>query len=157
MNGSLREVSRERGTTLIELIVAITVIAIAVTSVLGLLSAVSVRSAGAMTATQAASIGSAYLEEALSKSYLHTLGPAGRAAFDDVQDYNFVDNGAHDANGNAVANLVQYTVQIATTFPVALGAVPDAIRVDVLVTDPTGRATRLSGFKTNHAGQVLRQ
>ena len=50
-------------------IIAITVIAMAVTAVLGLLSAISIRSADAMTATQAASIASAYLDEALSKAY----------------------------------------------------------------------------------------
>lgn len=148
-----------RGTTLVELIIAIAVIAIAVTSVLALLSTISMRSASAMTATQAASIAGAYLEEALSKAYQDPDGAAeaARANFDDVRDYNFVDNGARDANGNAVANLGQYTVRIWTTFPVALGAVPNAIRVDVQVTAPNGDITSLTGFRTSYAGQVVRQ
>ena len=69
MTRSVRIAARQRGATLVELIIAIVVVAIAVTSVLGLLSAISVRSAGAMTSTQAASIASAYLDEALSKAY----------------------------------------------------------------------------------------
>lgn len=146
-----------RGATLIELIIAITVIAIAVTAVLGLLSAISVRSAGAMSSTQAASIASAYLDEALSKAYQDPDGiiEAGRANFDDVRDYNFVDNGARDANGNPVPGLGQYTVQI-TAVAAALGAVPNAIRIDVQVTAPNGRVTLLTGFRTSYAGQVLR-
>lgn len=154
MTGPMQIPRHSHGTTLVELIVAIVVIAIAVTGVLGLLSAVSVRSAGAMTSTQAAAIASAYLDEALSKAYASTIGPAGRAAFDDVRDYNFVDNGARDADGNAIPGLAQYTVQIQAG-AVALGAVPDAIRVDVTVTAPNGAVTRLSGFRTNYGGQVV--
>lgn len=145
-----------RGTTLVELVVAMTVVAIAVTSVLGLLSAISVRSAGAMTSTQAAAIASAYLDEALSKSYAQTAGPAARPLFDDVRDYNFVDVGARDANGAAIPGLGQYTVQIQAGLA-PLGAVPDAIRVDVTVTDPNGTTTLLTGFRTNYGGQVVRQ
>ena len=61
-------------------------------------------------------------------------------------DYNFTDVGARDANGNAVAGLGQYTVQISTASPVALGAVPNAIRVDVRVTAPDGAVTLLIGI-----------
>ncbi len=146
---------RSRGTTLIELIIAITVIAIAVTSVLGLLSSIAMRSAGALTSTQSAAIASAYLDEALSKAYVHTVGPAGRANFDDVLDYNFTDNGARDAGDTLVPGLNLYTVQISASLA-ALGAIPDAIRVDVTVTAPSGTVTQLTGFRTNYAGQVIR-
>jgi MSHA pilin protein MshD len=147
--------ARQRGATLVELIIAITVIAMAVTAVLGLLAAISMRSASAMTAAQAASIASAYLDEALSKSYPHTIGPAARANFDDVLDYNFTDNGARDADDNPVPGLGQYVVQV-TAAAAALGAVPNAIRVDVSVTAPNGTVTRLTGFRTSYNGQVMR-
>jgi MSHA pilin protein MshD len=158
MTRPVRIARRSRGTTLVELVIAITVVAIAVTSVLGLLSAISMRSAGAMTATQAASIASAYLDEALSKAYQDPDGivEAGRANFDDVRDYNFVDNGARDAAGNLVPGLNQYTVQV-TAVLAALGAVPDAIQVDVSVTAPNGTVSVLTGFRTNYGGQVVRQ
>jgi MSHA pilin protein MshD len=147
--------ARQRGATLVELTIAITVIAMAVTAVLGLLAAISMRSASAMTAAQAASIASAYLDEALSKSYPHTIGPAARANFDDVLDYNFTDNGARDADDNPVPGLGQYVVQV-TAAAAALGAVPNAIRVDVSVTAPNGTVTRLTGFRTSYNGQVMR-
>ena len=151
---------RARGATLIELIVATVVVGIAVTSVLGLLSAISVRSAAAMMSTQAESLASAYLDEALSKAFTDPdLAPeVGRQFFDDVNDYNFVDNGARDCQNNAIAGLGQYQVQVGTA-PVQLGVAPDmtpAVRVTVTVTDPTGATTRLEGFRTNYAGQVLR-
>jgi MSHA pilin protein MshD len=154
--------NRSGGATLVELIVSIVVIAIAVTSVLGLLSEISVRSASAMMATQAESIASAYLDEALSQAFVDpNLPEAGRQNFDDVSDYNFIDNGARDRQGNAIAGLGQYQVQISTAGPagVQLGVAPNttpAIRVTVTVTDPTGAITRLEGFRTSYAGQVLR-
>jgi type II secretory pathway pseudopilin PulG len=157
MTLSARMTTRESGTTLVELVIAITVISIAVTAVLGLLSAISIRSADAMTATQAASIASAYLDEALSKAYQDPYVPAvGRLNLSDVRDYNFVDNGARDANDNPIPGLGQYTIQISAGLD-PLGAVPDAVRVDVSVTAPNGAATRLTGFRTRYAGQVLRQ
>jgi MSHA pilin protein MshD len=148
---------RTRGATLVELVIAIVVISIAVTAVLGLLSSIAVRSAGAMGATQSASIASAYLEEALSKSFQDPNGPeAGRLNFDDVMDYNFTDVGVRDATGALVPGLDQYTVQI-TAASVALGAEPNVVRVDVRVTAPNGNVTRLSGFRTNYTGQVVRR
>jgi type II secretory pathway pseudopilin PulG len=149
--------ARARGTTLIELIVAITVIAMAVTAVLSLLAAISMRSADAMTSTQAAAIASAYLDEALSKAYQDPYVPAvGRTNLNDVRDYNFIDNGARDVNDNPIPGLGQYTVQTSAAV-IALGAVPDAVRVDATVTAPNGTVTRLTGFRTKHAGQVIRQ
>ncbi|HET9446462.1 MAG TPA: prepilin-type N-terminal cleavage/methylation domain-containing protein [Steroidobacteraceae bacterium] len=152
--------NRSRGATLVELIVAIVVVAIAVTSVLGLLAEISTRSAGAMMATQAESVASAYLDEALSKAFADPDGvaEAGRQNFDDVNDYNFIDNGARDTQGNALVGFGQYQVQV-NTAPQLLGVAPDAtpaVRVTVTVTDPSGAATRLEGFRTNYAGQVLR-
>lgn len=150
--------ARARGTTLIELVIAITVIAMAVAAVLGLLSAISIRSADAMISTQAASIASAYLDEALSKAYQDPDGivEVGRTNFDDVRDYNFVDNGARDAAGSLVPGLNQYTVQISAALA-PLGAIPDAIQVDVHVTAPNGAGILLTGFRTNYGGQVVRQ
>jgi MSHA pilin protein MshD len=149
-----------RGATLVELILAIVVIAVAVTSVLGLLSEISLRSARAMTATQAASIASAYLDEALSKAFSDPdlVPEVGRQNLDDVQDYNFIDNGARDCQGNAIVGLGQYQVDVRTA-GVQLGVPPNdtpAVRVTVTVTDPSGATTRLEGFRTNYVGQVLR-
>ena len=54
---------RERGVTLIELVAAITIVAIAATAVLGAISMIMTRGADAMARQQAVAVAEAYLEE----------------------------------------------------------------------------------------------
>src|SRR5687768_3248432 len=120
---------RERGMTLIELIMAIVVIGICVASVLALLSTIAVRSASALNRTQATSIASSYLENILAQPY------------NNIAAYNGIDRpGPLDADGALVAGLERYRVQV-TAGAATLGGGADAVqamRVDVTVTDPTG-------------------
>lgn len=66
--------NRERGVTLIELIVSIVVIAIAASAVLGVLARSVGRSADAMVMSQAVSIAEAYLEEITLKPFVDPDG-----------------------------------------------------------------------------------
>ena len=61
-----------RGVTLIELVVAITVLAIAVTSIIGFLSSIAARSADTLVREQAVAIASSYLNEVLAKPFVST-------------------------------------------------------------------------------------
>jgi len=146
--------NRERGATLIELIVSIVVIAIAAGAVLGLLSTSVGRSADAMVLAQGVSIAEAYLEEISLKPFTDPDGvdsEALRTDFDDVDDYDgLVDNGAHDQFGTALPPLAQYTVTVTVAASTALTSVPstDAERIDVRVTYPPSVAVALSGYKT---------
>ncbi len=75
-----------RGVTLIELVVAITIVAIAATAVLGAMSAITSRGADAMVQQQEVAIAEAYLEEILLEPVAAPAGapaPAWRAAVDD--------------------------------------------------------------------------
>lgn len=153
---------RARGATLIEVIVAISVIALSMTAVLGLLSAIAVRSTHPMLATQSASIAGAYLEEILSKAYQDPDGvnEAGRQNFDDVLDYDGLDElGARDHTGAVIAGLAGYRVRV-SVMSLQLGSpasrATTARRVDVRVTDPSGITTLLSGYRTDYIGQILR-
>jgi MSHA pilin protein MshD len=145
---------RERGATLIELVVSIVIIAIAAGAVLGVLSRSVGRSADAMVLAQAVSIAEAYLEEIALKSFVDpdgTDGEALRPDFDDVDDYNgLVNVGARDQFGTALAPLAAYTVTVTVAASTALAGVPgaDAERIDVSVTHPSGSVVRLSGYKT---------
>lgn len=65
---------QQHGLTFIELIVAIVVIGICVVSVLGLLSSLSMRSAAAMTRTQATAVAASYLEDVLATPYAAVNG-----------------------------------------------------------------------------------
>jgi MSHA pilin protein MshD len=143
----------ERGATLIELVIAIVVIAIAASAVLGVLSAAAGRSADAMVLAQGVAIAEAYLEEIALKPLADpdgVDGEAARAEFDDVDDYDaLVDDGAHDQFGTALPSLAAYTVQVSVSPSAALPGVPAAAarRIDVRVTHPPGVVVALTGYR----------
>lgn len=144
----------QRGVTLVELLVSIVIVAIAASTVLGLLSMTTAASADPMIRHQAASIAASYLEEILLKPLADPDGldgEAARADFDDIDDYDGLsDAGAHDQFGNALAGLTAYNVVVSVTTSAALPSVPvaDAIRVDVVVTHTNDVNFTLSGYRT---------
>lgn len=140
------------GFTLIELVVAIVVLAIAVAGVVAGLTAISVGSADEMVSEQANAIASAYMNEVMQKPFGGNDGQVLRSNFDVVDDYAGLSNaGARDQTGAAVPGLAQFTVAVTVT-PTALGLVPagEAREVDVTVSHPSGISVVLSGFRTQH-------
>jgi MSHA pilin protein MshD len=150
-HGRLAPVARRhRGFTLIELVVSITVLAIAVGGMLAAMSAVSANSANTMVSEQATAIAAAYLNEVLQKPFGAADGQVTRATLDVVDDYaGLTDVGVHDQSGAAVPALTQYTVSIRVGAGV-LGGVPAAQlrEVDVTVSHPSGVTVVLSGYRT---------
>jgi MSHA pilin protein MshD len=141
-----------RGTTLIELVVSIVVIAIAAAAVVAALSAVASRSATVMIEQQATSIAASYLNEVLQKPFGVADGQTPRCNFDVVDDYaGLTEVGAHDQCGTAIPGLSQYTVSVAVGGG-ALPAVPAAEQrlVSVTVTHSSGISVVLSGYRTKH-------
>jgi MSHA pilin protein MshD len=153
-----QEPHRHRGVTLVELVIAITVVAIAVTTILGVLGAISSRSADAMVQQQAVAVAQSYLDEILQRWVVepNPSGPppnTGRGSWDLVDQYNgLVDVGAHDQFGNAIPALSAYTVSVATSPSSALTGVPSAAarRIDITVTYPPSGSVSLSGYRTNY-------
>lgn len=137
-----------RGFTLVELVVAISLVGICATTIMTLISTLSEHSAETLVQQQAAAIANAYLQEATSRSLSVLPGSGTRASLDDVADYNFTDVGARDQLGNAIAGLSGYRVQV-TSQQVAVGTVPasQSYRVVVTVTDPRNRSTSVTAFK----------
>ena len=132
---------QHRGMTLIELVVAITIIGVTVSIVLGTLALSANKSAQAMVREQATAIASAYLQDVLSQP------------FPSVAAYNNLNHvGAHDHSGAAVPGLGAYRINI-TVIPTALGGIlsTNSFRIDVKVTDPEGNSYVLSGYRTNHS------
>jgi MSHA pilin protein MshD len=150
-----RQRDRERGMTMIELVVAITIVALAATAVLGAMSTVVSRGANTMVRQQAVAIADAYLEEILLQPVAAPSGaatPTSRATFNDVDEYNGLrDVGACDQFGNPLPNLGGYTVTVAVSQTSALTGITaaNARRIDVTVTDPTGISVTLSGYRAN--------
>lgn len=144
--------------TLIELVVAIVVVAICLTGASALVDSTTRRSADPMLERQATAIGEAYLEEAIQKAYLDPndgavcpAAEAQRSLFDNVCDYQgLVDAGARDQTGNLVPGLEGYRVSMAIDTKATLGNLVGSgavLRIDVTVTDPLGRAVLLSAYR----------
>jgi MSHA pilin protein MshD len=145
--------TRERGVTLIELVVTITIIGIAVVSVVGALSGSAVQSANRMIQQQAASIATSYLDEIMQKPYTDPNGgiETTRNQFDNVGDYaGLPDTLVRDQQGAAIGQLAAYRVNVAI-IPSALPGLPGGTvqLINVTVTHPaTGVTVLMSGYKT---------
>jgi MSHA pilin protein MshD len=154
----------ERGTTLVEMIVSIAIIAVVVSGTLLLVQKVAVHSADPMIERQALAIAQAYLEEILLRPYWDPLlgagggacpaPPASRDLYDNVCDYQGLDDaGAADQTGTPVPGLAAYRVRVAVDAGAALGDLSgpaDVLRVDVRVTHPAVVDLVLSGFRARY-------
>lgn len=146
---------RQRGVTLIELVIAITIVAIGVTSILGALAASSSHSADAMVQQQAVSVAQAYLDEILQRWVVDPAGTpvaSGRANWNTVDAYNgLADFGAHDQFGNPIAALSTYNVAVTVVPSGALGGIGSAAvrRIDVTVSRAPNVTVTLSGYRAN--------
>lgn len=132
---------RGRGATLIELIAAIVIIAIAVLGLTMVTSAVTGRSGDPLVEHQAAALAQAYLDEVVLTNFCDpefltagqscrqqctasacasgcggsgALHEASRVLYDDVCDYDGLhDAGAHDRSGAPLAGLGAYEIDVA--------------------------------------------
>jgi len=148
-----------RGFTLIELIVAITIVAICAVTLMGVMAAVASRSADAMLQQQAIAIAQAYLDEieqrwvAVDPTIYGTVTNTGRSSWYLVDQYNnLYDVGAHDQFGDGISALLAYTVSVSVVQSTALPGIAssNARRIDVTVTTPPNVSVTLSGYRTNY-------
>ena len=146
---------RQRGVTLVELIVAITVIATAGAALVGTLSYLAGTGSDYLLQAQAQSIADSYLAEISGKSFADpdgVDGEANRSLFDDVDDYNGLNTAAaSDEMGNAAGS---FNVRV-NLAPGGLGALPnvDVWRIDVTVDYGNGSANGTvisTGYRTRH-------
>lgn len=158
-----RHSGRTRGVTLVELVIAITIIAVALGGTLMAVNATTRHSADPMIGQQALAIAESYLEEVLLQPYIDPdLDPisgavcpsaeASRDLYDNVCDYAGLDDaGAIDQNGNSVAGLAGYRVRVGVDTGANLGGFSgsaDVLRIDVRVSHPASVDLTLSGYRT---------
>lgn len=124
---------RITGFTLIEAIVALVVIAAASTGVLLIYAEATSRSADPMLRAQAQSIAIGYMDEILLQSYADPeTGATGareegsRPQYDDIWDYDGINENPTDRTGNTIGALSDYTVDVNVN-----GATPAVITVTV--------------------------
>lgn len=179
-----RLLKKVRGTTLIELVTTIVIVSIAVVTLIAVTSRSSSRSVDPMIQEQAVAIAQSYLEEIVQKGFCDPdvatdcvaacagagacgnaactvpEGPANRAIFDDVCDYDGLNNnGAVDQNGAAVPGLGQYNVSVTVNdngVTIGPAGAPlnsnngEVVRIDVAVSHPAMQnSVRVSGFRAN--------
>jgi MSHA pilin protein MshD len=142
---------KQRGVTLVELVVSISVIAIAGVSLMSTLSYLSGAGSDHVLQAQAQSIANAYLNEILGKRFADpdVDGEGDRCQFDDVDDYQGLDTAtASDECGLAAGN---FRVRVALT-PGTLGTLPASAvwRIDVTVDYGVNERAIATGYRTNH-------
>lgn len=145
--------NKQRGLTLIELIVAMVVISVALVGVMSVINYTTRHSADPMLRHQAIAIAEAYMEEIFLKEYQNPpdgYSGADRSRFDDVSDYHELeDAGARNPDGDAIPGLEGYDVAV------AVEAVPNwhgvaAKGITVTVTSPAGEEITLTSYRTDY-------
>ena len=150
---------RQKGMTLVELVISIIVLSIAIVGVLSALGTIAGRSADPMIREKSIAIAEAYMEEVSLSQFAPVAGcPAvpgsgGRANFSHLCHYHGLsDTGAHNQYGAAIAELNNYDVTVTISNSSNLGGLSSAVvlRIDVCVTGPTSETFSLSGYRTNY-------
>jgi MSHA pilin protein MshD len=151
---------RQRGLSLIELIIAIVVLSVGLVLLLIPISNVTRRSGDPLITKQATAIAEAVLEEIELKPFNNFAGDfagpytcANRAQFDAVPDYQgYASAGICDlSTGAVIGPTAGYKVVVALA-PTAIGGIPagQAYVVTVSVTGTNGTTVSLSGVRTNY-------
>jgi MSHA pilin protein MshD len=148
----------QRGATLVELVLAISIIAVTLFGVASVFKVTVTHSANPITQKQAVLISEGLMEEILSKSFTKPNGGyAGpftgdnRDKFDSVGDYNNLTiTNMTSLSGTAIAGLEKYSVTI-TTANTDLGTISSAnnIVVTINVVGPNDNFT-LKGYRVNY-------
>lgn len=146
---------RQRGFTLIELIIFIVIVSVGLAGILLVMNTVVKSSADPLVQKQTIAIAESLLEEILLKSYTNPAdGYTGtvRAQFDDVGDYaGYSTNaGVEDVLGVTVVGLSAYNISppVLVVLTADLNGVT-AQKVTVFATGPGGTVS-LSGYRANY-------
>lgn len=139
--------TRQRGFTLIELIIFIVIVGVAVAGILTVMNQVVSRSADPMLTKQAAALADSVMEEVLQKAYDNPDGTTAgdRTTWDSVLDFN----GATQTAFGLPATLAGYTLLV-TVVDDAIATVPARrVTVRVIIT-ATGDSVQLVGYRANY-------
>lgn len=151
------QIHKQRGISLIELIIFIVIISVALTGILLVMNQVTGHSADPLVHKQALAAAESLLEEVELQDFISASGvtnavtQANRASeYHIVNDYNgFATTGIFPVSGvAAIAGLGSYNANVVVT-NAALGmiAAGSAVQITVTVTDPQGNGMQVSGYR----------
>ena len=143
---------RQRGFTLIELVIFIVVVSAGLAGILSVMNAVGKTSADPLVRKQSIALVDSILEEILLKSFSDpdgtNVGETGRADWDNVADYHGTTNADF---APLPAELARYAIGIAVVDDTTTLGTVASKRVTVTVThSDTGEAVRVTGYRTNY-------
>ncbi len=146
----------QRGMTLIEMVLAIVILAVGITGVLSAFTSTVRASADPMVRKQLLAIAEEMLEEALARPHAGEANPSpanacARDTFNDVRDYHgYAASGICDIEGEPVPALAAYAVTV-TVESASLQGVSDALKVTVRASHGN-ESLSLVGWRTDFAG-----
>lgn len=141
---------KQRGLTLVELVITIVIIGIAAAALFSAMATITSRSADPMLRQQSLMIAEAYLEEILQQSYVKWTPPTcnSRSCYQDIWAYHESSGKPLDINGDEIDGLESYQVAVnVEEVEKGLNGV-DALKVTVTVEDPSGQHLQLTGWRT---------
>ncbi len=114
--------SQHNGFSLIEMVIAIVVLAAAATAILSAYTTSVARSVDSQVRVQAQAVAAAYMDEIMLQPFADpNTGATGsqeesnRKDFDDIWDYQNIDEDPKDRNGNTIGGLTAYNVTVDVT------------------------------------------
>ena len=161
---------RQRGATLIELVMTIVILGIAIAGVVGAFALISGRSADALDQTRAVSLAQLYMDEILTKKFddatpqggvpkytgACNVGPESgetRSTFDDVDDYDGLSNSPPATAQSVLTGYNGFSVSVAVSCAGSETGVglanADAKRIDVTVIAPGSQDFIFSAYRAN--------
>jgi MSHA pilin protein MshD len=153
-----REAPKQRGISLIELIIFIVITSVALTGILLVMNQVTRHSVDPLIHKQALAAAESLLEEIELQDFISQSGvtnavtQANRTSeYHIVSDYNgFASTGIFAVSGAAaIAGLENYDASVTVTNEALNGiAAGSAVRITVTVTDPQGTAITMDGYRT---------
>lgn len=158
---------RQKGVTLIELVITIVIVGVAVAGVIGSYSLVVGRSANTLYQSRTTAIGQAYLDEILARRFGPGAGAGGtppasspcndssggggsRAQYQSVNAYDgLVNQPLELVSGDFGSTYDDYRVSVSVTCDDSVGVGEDAKRIDVTVDPPQGPTMVFTAYRGN--------
>lgn len=156
---------RQRGLTLVELVITIVVISIALYTSLQAFSYFAGRSADALNQTRMLDLAQLYLDEILAKRWDEASGAGGapvyvgcritndgesRALFDDVDDYHNLSEQPALADQSLATLYAGFTVNVQVSCDSSVGVNNNgAKRIELEITSPQGDRARYAVYRGN--------
>lgn len=145
---------RAAGVTLVELVVAIVIVAVALAGMVAVFARGDRASVDPVVSQQMAMIAESMMEEILLKPYGNAAAAAGptvpRTAYTQVWDYKqYQSTGVFDIEGNAVPGLAQYKVYVEVVDAgLAQVATTESAKITVRIKHDDAASFVLTGWRT---------